>query len=225
VKVLFLLLLSVGAYCTAQVPIQPGNSTTSGSCSPAVSGSHNTFTITCQNLPKNLQTQIQDLLNKLVKDQADAQAVLSKLDTCLEEVRAVREAQMPWRLTDVQKAAIKGALSSAPIGDAKITVNVIPQDRNAALVANDLVETLRQVGWLKDTDGVNSDFTLNPQIVGIILVVKNGTLAQAGTLQHALNEAGLNVSGMLDEKGSKATDEKSIYIAIGAKPPSTSPTK
>src|SRR6185437_8628583 len=83
---------------------------TAGCGSPVVTGNGNKFTITCQGIPDTLRSQIVDLLNKIAKDQANADEMMNKLNSCVEGVRQVQEQQLPWRLTDSQKTDLTGSL-------------------------------------------------------------------------------------------------------------------
>ena len=62
-----------------------GESKTSGPCSPAVSGSKNTFTIECGISQKQGQ-KILDIVNKILANQMDTEAVMKKLDEVLEAI-------------------------------------------------------------------------------------------------------------------------------------------
>src|SRR5437868_2122611 len=87
-----LLLVLTAVSCIAQTA-PTGSAETKGPCSPAVSGNNNQFKITCQGIPDKLGTQLVDLLNKVAKNQLDAEAVMAKLDGCLKGVSEVREQQ------------------------------------------------------------------------------------------------------------------------------------
>ncbi len=76
------LLLLIATPCWGQ-STTTGKVETSGSCSPAVTGSNNQFTITCQGIPEKLRVQLVDLLNLVAKNQSNAAAMMAKLDECL----------------------------------------------------------------------------------------------------------------------------------------------
>jgi hypothetical protein len=143
VKCGLVLLVLIAIPCCSQTP-QTRNAETSGFCSPAVSGSNNQFTITCQNIPDKLRVQLVDLLNRVAKNQADAETILSKLDGCLEGIKQVREQAAPWNMTDGQKKELRRLLTGTK---AKFRIHVIPTDRNASLFGLDLISALTDSGW------------------------------------------------------------------------------
>lgn len=192
-----------------------GDAETKGPCSPAVTGSNNKFTITCQGISDKLGAQLTDLLNKIAKNQTDAEAVMTKLDGCLQGVKEVREQQLPWQLTEVQKLELKHLLSGVK---AKVSINVIPTDRNASLLALDLISVLKDSGWDVGA-GITSDFTLNPALVGVVLVVTHQDFPEAISLQSALGKIGIKAAGELDKDQKLAREKDRVVIAIGAKPP------
>jgi hypothetical protein len=59
-----------------------GKSQTSGPCSPAVSGNHNTFNIDCRIDPQQGKQMI-EMLNKVLSNQIDSSLVMKKLDELL----------------------------------------------------------------------------------------------------------------------------------------------
>ena len=62
-----------------------GPAETKGPCSPAVTGSKNTFTINCGISQKQGEKML-DILNKILANQLDPEAVMSKLDEILKAV-------------------------------------------------------------------------------------------------------------------------------------------
>lgn len=211
----FIALLAIP--CFGQTaPNATGSATTTGSCSPAVSGNNNKFTITCQNVPEKIRLQFVDLLNRLAKNETDAEAMLSKLDGCLAGVKEVREEQQPWRLSDDQKTQLQRILTRAGVGDAKVVIHVLPSDRNAALMGVDLLKVLEQAGWTKE--GITTDYFVPPELVGIELLVKDPSLPQANVLGTALKGIGLMIGGEIDKTGHYATGPSDVAIVIGAKP-------
>jgi hypothetical protein len=171
IRIQIVLILALASPCLGQASAKStGDAQTTGTCSPAVSGNNNKFTITCQNIPEKLRNQIVDLLNRISKDQSDAFAV-SKVDSCLVGVKELQEQGRPWQLTDNQKNLLNGDLASASIGDATVSVHVIPTDRNASLMGVDILNVLVPRKW--SDKNLTSDFTLNPQLVGVHVLVKN----------------------------------------------------
>jgi hypothetical protein len=198
-----------------------GKAETKGACSPANTGNNNTFNITCQGIPEKLGAQLIDLLNRVAKNQSDAEAILGKLDGCLQGVKEVREQQTPWTLTDGQKADLKRILQGTK---AKVEVHVIPQDRNASLLGIDLMSVLKDSGWdLSGPGGYTNDFTLSPALVGVLLIVNHADFPEAARLQAALHAIGIEAVGVIDDAHSRLRKEDVdvIFIAIGAKPPAS----
>jgi hypothetical protein len=153
-------------------------------------------------------------MNKIANNQLDAQAVMSKLDGCLAGVKSVREQQQPWGLTDDQKTKIRELLTGTK---AKVSVHVIPTDRNASLMAIDILSVLNGIGW--DTGaGMTSDFTLPPNLIGITFGVDHPNFPQAVALQQAFSAIGMKTGGFIDPERKKVPDGLTIFIAIGAKP-------
>ncbi len=62
-----------------------GKAATEGPCSPAVTGSNNTFTIHC-GIDKKQGQKMLDILNKILANQLDPETVLAKLDEILKAV-------------------------------------------------------------------------------------------------------------------------------------------
>jgi hypothetical protein len=220
VRYVWILFLFIAMPCWSQAA-QTGNAETSGFCSPAVTGSNNQFTITCQNIPDKLRVQLVDLLNRVARNQADAEAILGKLDGCLEGVKEVRERQAPWGLTDDQKKELKRRLIGSK---AKVSIHVIPQDRNASLFGMDLLSVLRESGW-DIGEGLNSDFTLSAALVGVTIAVDHTDFPEAIVLQTALHSVGIETTGVIDSEKRRVKESAQIFVAIGAKPlPSQSPS-
>jgi hypothetical protein len=82
---LVLLVLIITMPCLAQTT-QTGEAKTSGPCSPAVSGSNNQFSINCQGIGKEQGQKMLDILNKILANQLDPEAVMAKLDEILKAV-------------------------------------------------------------------------------------------------------------------------------------------
>jgi hypothetical protein len=60
-----------------------GRADTTGPCSPAVTGNNNQFNITCKGLSKEQGQRMLDILNKILANELDTQAVMAKLDEIL----------------------------------------------------------------------------------------------------------------------------------------------
>jgi hypothetical protein len=79
------LMLIVAVSCFAQTT-QTGEAKTTGSCSPAVTGNNNQFSINCQGISKEQGQKMLVILNKILDNQLDPAAVMSKLDEILRAV-------------------------------------------------------------------------------------------------------------------------------------------
>jgi hypothetical protein len=67
--------------------------------------------------------------------------------------------------------------------------------------------------------GVTTDYFVPPQLVGIVLLVKDPSLLpQANVLAAALKGTGLAIEGQIDKTGHYAPTSSDIAIVIGAKP-------
>jgi hypothetical protein len=188
---------------------------TSGQCSPIAPNNNGSVTINCSGLNQAQQKLLESvpaLLTKLLASQSDnTSEILSKLDACVAGVTQVKEQQAAWRITEQQRADLQRRLAGH---HADVSINVIPQDRNAALFGIDLIAALKDYGSY-DNKGLNTDYGLNPQIEGVVLLVSHPDFPEAVFLMQALSAVfGIPVRG---EVNSKATGE-SIYIAVGAKP-------
>jgi hypothetical protein len=84
VKCGLVLLLLIPLPCRSQTTTT-GTAETKGPCSPAVTGSKNTFTINC-GIDKKQGQKMLEILNKILANQLDPQAVMSKLDEILKAV-------------------------------------------------------------------------------------------------------------------------------------------
>jgi hypothetical protein len=81
-----LLFLLLAASCCAQTT---GNADTKGPCSPAVSGSGNRFTISCQGISKEQGDKMLQILNTILANQANSESITAKLDEILKAVQSL----------------------------------------------------------------------------------------------------------------------------------------
>ncbi len=214
-----LALITVSASLWAQQ--SSGPAATKGSCSPANTGNSNTFNFTCSGLTaaqQKLLESVPALLNKLLNSQTDnTTEILSRLDACVAGVNQVKEQQTAWRLPVAQQEKLEGLLSGH---HADASVHVIPQDRNASLFGSDILAALKDYSTAPEQSRFVSDFTLNPQIEGIVVVVSHRDFPEATFLQQVLHDAlGIDIQGYIDTKGTLVKND-SIIIAVGAKPSS-----
>ena len=206
------LLMLFALPCWSQTA-QTARAETSGFCSPAVSGNNNQFTITCQNIPDKLRIQLVDLLNRVAKNQADADAMLGKLDGCLESIKEVREQQLPWNLTSDQKVELKGLLRGSK---AKFKVDAILQDRNASLMGTDLFLVLKDSGWEPGNTRLTINADLNFALFGVIVAVSHKDFPEALQLYSALQAIGVKVE--FNDHTGLWIDKDTVWVIVGAKP-------
>jgi hypothetical protein len=86
VCVLSLLLMLTAFPCRSQKPTATSDAATTGPCSPAVTGNNNQFSIYCQGISKEQGAKMLGILNKILVNQLDPQAVMAKLDEILKAV-------------------------------------------------------------------------------------------------------------------------------------------
>lgn len=125
------LLLLITMPCYSQT-ISTGRAETTGSCSPAVSGSNNQFQIRCTVNGKEQSEKTLVLLNKILANQPDFDAIMSKLDECLKGIPQHRH------LTEQQKTALRAATIFPPGLIAVTHVN----DLEAKKYADEIKEVL-----------------------------------------------------------------------------------
>jgi hypothetical protein len=63
-----------------------GKAETTGACSPAISGNNNQVSINCQGISKDQAAKMTSILNKILANQIDPDAVMAKLDEILKAV-------------------------------------------------------------------------------------------------------------------------------------------
>lgn len=141
VRCRLILFLLIVVPCWSQ-KIETGKAETSGFCSPAVSGSNNQFTITCQNIPEKLRIQLVDLLNRVTKNQNDAEAMMAKLDGCLAGVQDVKEKLGGWKLNSEAQVRLREKLR--PYAGTHFVLAVNPDEYK---FMDTLDGILRGAGW------------------------------------------------------------------------------
>jgi len=152
------------------------------------------------------------LLNRVAKNQVDAQAIMAKLDSCLQGIHQVREEQKPWRLGEDQKKQLKQSLQGM---QAKVVEVESISDPNAVLLASDLRDTL---GIPPTTDLISS----NP-FEGILITTSPFDVRGATLLQQSLSTVlGLGIKKIYLHPDAK-TKNLTIIITVGAKPQPPSP--
>src|SRR5260370_27146501 len=76
---LCIFLMLVALPCGSQ-DTKTGAAETSGTCSPAVTGNNNQFTINCRGLSKEQGDKMISILNKIVENQLDPEKVMVRLE-------------------------------------------------------------------------------------------------------------------------------------------------
>jgi hypothetical protein len=79
------LLMLIAMPCWSQTTTS-GKAETTGPCSPAVTGGNNQFSINCRGIGKEQGQKMLDILNKILANQLNPNAVLAKLDEILKAV-------------------------------------------------------------------------------------------------------------------------------------------
>jgi len=75
------------------VPLCQGQTTTSGACSPVVSGNGNSFTFNCTGIDERTAKQMLSLLNTLLAREPDRRAVMTRLDSILDGLKRASQQQ------------------------------------------------------------------------------------------------------------------------------------
>ncbi len=86
--VIFILFGMSAAWCQTNT----GNAQASGSCSPAVTGSNNHFTLSCGGISKEKAEELVRLMNGILSRQIDPKAIYSQLDQIQKEINSIRSA-------------------------------------------------------------------------------------------------------------------------------------
>src|SRR5437899_783277 len=143
-----------------------GKAETSGSCSPAVTGSNNQFTITCQGIPEKLRVQLVDLLNVVAKNQSNAAAMMAKLDGCVAGVNQIVEKEAARHLSAQQKEMIVRAISQ--FKGQRLGTVVNNSKREARDYLSELKDVLIASGWDVYEQGV---MIAGAEPTGIVITV------------------------------------------------------
>jgi len=157
-------------------------SSTSGPCSPIAPNNSGSVTINCPGLSKQEGDQMLKILNKILGDQLDPEAVMTKLDEIQKGVNEIKQAHAPRRLSEQQKTILRAVL--LPFKGEKVTVSVPMGDPEAFHYAQDFVALFREVGFeLIAYAGGSNDDGVNPIMimggappVGLIIQPKDETV-------------------------------------------------
>ena len=198
---------------------------TKGACSPVATGNNNTFNITCQGISSKLGAQLVDLLNRLAKNQLDAEMMMAKLDGCLQGVREIREQQASRHLTDQQRATLLAAMS--PFRGTRVTISAREGDAEAYGYAQDFVALFRRAEFMliafsgsASTTGVNMiEIGGGPPVTGLVLHPKDDAEWRTSVFQRfdkALSAAGVQHSAQYI--GTMRVKDTNLEFYVGPKP-------
>jgi hypothetical protein len=220
------LLMLIAVPCCSQTA-QTGKATTSGSCSPAVTGSRNSFTITCGIDSKQGQKML-DIMNKILANQLDPDLVMAKLDEIGKGVDELRRSSRARHLSDRQKVALIAAMS--PFRGATVSIEAPMNDPEAYSFAEDFVAVFRSAGLRlaavfmgADKTGVNEVMRSGPPVPGIDIEPTdekewNTALVQtfAGTLEQNGIPHSAHSSANPTMPGNKESPQ--MHLWVGTKP-------
>lgn len=137
-----ILALLIATPCWSQ-KTTTGQAETTGLCSPAVTGSSNTFSINC-GIGKEQGSALLKIVNKILANQLDINAVMSKLDE-LEQV--MKNSTLHSRVLSPEKLkAFTDALGKAPGG----ILRIIPAGSGEDIfpLEKQLCDAAGQKGWV-----------------------------------------------------------------------------
>jgi hypothetical protein len=116
--------------------LNTGRADTKGTCSPANTGSNNTFTITC-GIGKEQGNQMLKILNKILANQLDPDAVMKKLDEILHAVNP-NAPQITYTFNGFKRVMRPGRVSGGDDGGGEIFKQMSALER-----ANDWVGLIK----------------------------------------------------------------------------------
>jgi hypothetical protein len=189
-----------------------GKAETAGFCSPAVTGSNNQFTITCQNIPDKLRVQLVDLLNLVAKNQSNAAAMMEKLDGCVTGVNQIIEKDAPRHITAEQKEIIVRSIAQFKGQRLGTVVNNSKRENREYL--GELKDVLVASGWDVYEQAV---MISGVEPVGIVITVREKDSLQPAVqgLVRAFEAAGITSVKFLFQP---AADPESKYMFGKVKP-------
>ncbi len=181
-----ILLFLIIVPCSSQTTT--GKAETIGYCSPAVTGSSNQFTITCQDIPDKLRVQLVDLLNLVAKNQSNAAVMMTKLDGCLSGVNQIIEKETPRHISAEQRKTLLQALAQFKGQRLGTVVNTSKRDNREYF--GQLKDALVAAGWVVYEQGV---MIAGAEPTGIVITVREEDEAQPAVqaLLRTLGAAGI----------------------------------
>ncbi len=185
-----------------------GSAETKGNCSPANTGNNNTFNITCQGISEKVGAQLIGLLNRVAKNQLDAEAVMAKLDGCLR--------QLAWRILNT--ADTDRVINVATVFTRQqFTMRSFNEQEEPSQLREALHNILVSAGWLfVPTNHV----MIGVSLVGVSIEVPPSHASAfepaASALASILNQVGVKAVERLNPGEEDHPDM--ITIRIGTKP-------
>ncbi len=233
-KWLGLLLTAISTFCFAQT--KNGKATALGQCSVSHSGNGDTITITNCGIGREQGNKIVSLLKQVLLNR-DSTAVNEKLDELLKtaakptaiyqsstgpnspniagsgnQVTYTDTSELPI-LSQKKIDGITAALASSKF---KIVAKWSSEDREAAILGDDLLAAAKAAGW--DTDfnvGVGSH---SMQLVPILVAVRTADLAKTSGATSALvairEATGVQAPGIIDEH----TPDNEVDVFLSSHP-------
>ena len=162
----------LAALANAQQPTGPA--ATRGACSPATTGNNNSFTISC-GIGKEQGEKLIAILNKILSNQIDPSAVMSKLDDIQKGVEDIKQNTARRRLSAQEKQRLTEALS--PMAGHTINITCTMGDTEGKDFAMDFVEVFRAAHWLGVENGGVSQAIWSADPVGVQIEVSEDDVA------------------------------------------------
>jgi hypothetical protein len=126
------------------------SATTSGQCSPISPNNSGAITINCPGMSKEQGQKMIAILNKILADQLDPDAVMAKLDEIIanqekqsEEIGKIKGQQGPWLLDPTIQERMFDSLKNAP----KVPVIVESQTRSTQNFSQGIVNVFMKLKW------------------------------------------------------------------------------
>jgi len=178
---------------------------------PLIGGDPNKVLIACWGISDAFAGQLAELMNKLLRERIEPQALAAKLD----EVERAPEEGVARSLNDVQRQAIIQSLSGQDT--AQIMVLAHPAVDDSAGYAKDLATPLLMAGWQIDGHQIRraAPKPLDP-VQGVAIVVRdaNAPPKKAQRLKAALTAAKLSAPILSDPR----FDAEAAMLWIGKRP-------
>jgi len=142
--------------CTWATGQTTGTAETKGSCSPANTGSNNTFTITC-GIGKEQGAELLRIVNRILANQTDLKQFNDKLEQILTGINDIRQSSAGRRLSDEQKSMLISAMK--PFRGADIAIWAHWEDPESYHFAEDFVAVFRAAGFTLKAPAMGADKT------------------------------------------------------------------